>query len=165
MIQRDNGDGTYSSFDENKPMAPIIEPQMIAAYDQLAATLDSPVKKSVQAAIKAFRAGLSVEDTFVLVMQAIRGFSNDPNILAAISALAIVRWAQQWLDEEQTPEVMRKYSHTYYRSLTPDGKLWCESRNPVEVRAQKHPTKKLTYEKYIVHEVSDGWMPWEVWTR
>lgn len=62
-------------------------------------------------------------------------------------------------------EVMRKHVRTWYRSLTPDGKLWCESADPLEVRRMTHPRETLTYEKFLVYEVSDGWMPWEVWSR
>ena len=62
-------------------------------------------------------------------------------------------------------EVMRKHVRTYYHSLTPDGKVWCESSDPLEVRRMTHPTLPLTYEKFLTYEVSDGWMEWEMWTR
>lgn len=101
MIQRDNGDGTYSSFDDVTPLAPMIEPHHIAAFDQLTTALDPPIIKSVMSAVVALRKGLAVEDVFVLVMNAISSWTKDPTILAATTALAITRWAQADSEQEE----------------------------------------------------------------
>ena len=60
------------------------------------------------------------------------------------------------------PEESRQIVRTYYKSLTPNGNMWCESRDPDEVRRHTHPTEKLTYEKFEIYEISDGWQTWEL---
>jgi hypothetical protein len=48
----------------------------------------------------------------------------------------------------------------WYRSLTPDGRVWCESSDPEEVK-QPHPKGvELTFQKMEVRKVSEGWIPW-----
>jgi hypothetical protein len=48
----------------------------------------------------------------------------------------------------------------WFRSLTPDGRLWCESSDPEEV-AEPHPDGiPLTYQKMTIRKVSEGWVPW-----
>lgn len=48
---------------------------------------------------------------------------------------------------------------TYYRSLTPDGKLWCESRDPDEV-VQRSEGEGITFERSDVWMVTQGWKHW-----
>ena len=50
---------------------------------------------------------------------------------------------------------------TYYRSLTPDGKLWCETRDPEEV-IERSQGMDCTFERVDVYEVTEGWQPWDV---
>jgi hypothetical protein len=54
----------------------------------------------------------------------------------------------------------RKLVNTWYRSLTPDGKVWCESRDPDEVQRMSKG-KNCTYEKYETYEVATGWEAWD----
>jgi hypothetical protein len=56
------------------------------------------------------------------------------------------------------PEPVR----TYYRSRTPDGCIWCESRDPDEVRRMKHPVLPITLERMDVYEFTSGWQPWSL---
>jgi hypothetical protein len=53
----------------------------------------------------------------------------------------------------------RRLVRTYYRSLTPDGIVWCESSNPAEVR-RRSEDKDCTFEKISFYEVTAGWEPW-----
>lgn len=65
----------------------------------------------------------------------------------------------------QVPNLSRWERHAsdpvrqYYRSLTPDGKLWCESRDPEEVRRMS-VSKGCTFERLDVYEITEGWKPW-----
>jgi hypothetical protein len=54
------------------------------------------------------------------------------------------------------PEPVR----TYYRSRTPDGMIWCESRDPDEVRRMRHPVLPVTLERMDVYEFTPGWRTW-----
>ena len=51
---------------------------------------------------------------------------------------------------------------TYYSSYTPDGKLWCQTRDPEEVR-ERSKGKDCTFERYDVYErgVTSAWVPVE----
>lgn len=49
---------------------------------------------------------------------------------------------------------------TWYRSLTPDGKLWCESSDPQEV-IERSEGKGCTFQIHRVRLISEGWEPWE----
>lgn len=53
----------------------------------------------------------------------------------------------------------RKLVRTYYRSLTPDGELWCESRDPLEV-IEMSEGQNCTFEVVRFYEVTDGWQEW-----
>lgn len=50
---------------------------------------------------------------------------------------------------------MRELLSTWYRSLTPDGKLWAEGSEPEEILTDKKPG--LTFQKKETYRVSDGW--------
>jgi hypothetical protein len=52
----------------------------------------------------------------------------------------------------------------WYRSLTPDGRLWCESSDPEEVKSERHTSnvdEPLIFQKMEIRKVSEGWVPWE----
>ncbi|MBO0829845.1 MAG: hypothetical protein J2P24_18900 [Streptosporangiales bacterium] len=51
---------------------------------------------------------------------------------------------------------------TLYRSRTPDGAVWCESRDPDDIRRHPHPTEPLTYEQLVTYNLTAGWEPWAV---
>jgi hypothetical protein len=46
----------------------------------------------------------------------------------------------------------------WYRSLLPDGSVWCESSDPDEVLDSETPG--LTFQKKEVYKVSEGWVEW-----
>ena len=50
---------------------------------------------------------------------------------------------------------------TWYRSLYGNGRIWCESRDPDEVREASKKRKDCTFERYDTYEVTEGWQPWE----
>jgi hypothetical protein len=85
-----------------KPDAPkleiIVSPASVAAYDQLAAFFDPRISQTVHAIADAIQLGLSVEDCYVLAIQAIRNFTDEPNLLAAVAALCVVRMSQREVD-------------------------------------------------------------------
>lgn len=53
----------------------------------------------------------------------------------------------------------REVFSTWYRSITPDMKTWCESSSPREV-IERSAGKGCTFERYTKCLVSDGWQPW-----
>jgi hypothetical protein len=53
----------------------------------------------------------------------------------------------------------RKLVRTYYRSVTADGELWCESKDPQEVR-QMSEGKDCAFEVIHYYETTDGWQEW-----
>lgn len=53
----------------------------------------------------------------------------------------------------------RKLVRTYYRSITPDRKVWCESKNPAEVMAMSEG-KDCIFEVMRVYETTDDWEEW-----
>jgi hypothetical protein len=52
---------------------------------------------------------------------------------------------------------------TVYRSLTPDGGLWTESRNPDEIIEQMHGRTDLTLQRLFIYDTvtASGWKPWD----
>jgi len=48
---------------------------------------------------------------------------------------------------------------TYYRSLTLDGSVWCESHNPDEVRKMSEGVDCI-FEVIHHYEQTDGWQKW-----
>jgi len=61
-------------------------------------------------------------------------------------------------ESEQTVTVT-----TVYRSLTPDGGLWTESRSPDEVVEQMHGRTDLTLQRLFIYDTvtASGWKPWD----
>jgi len=55
---------------------------------------------------------------------------------------------------------MDELHSAWYRSITPDGKLWCESSDPKEV-IKRSKGKECTFQIFRIRLVSDGWEPWE----
>lgn len=55
----------------------------------------------------------------------------------------------------------RELVRTYYRSITPDGTLWCESRDLREV-IERSEGLNCTFETMRVYETTDGWEPLSV---
>lgn len=49
---------------------------------------------------------------------------------------------------------------TYYASYTPDGKIWCSTRNPYEVVGRSQHIEGITYTIIEYYEVTDGDLPW-----
>lgn len=72
---------------------------------------------------------------------------------------AIARQVMAWVGIGCTPEGAKR-THSYYRSLTPDGKLWCESKSPDEVREMSEGVD-CTFEVLHFYEVTDGWKDWK----
>lgn len=54
----------------------------------------------------------------------------------------------------------RSKSPRWYRSLTPDGKVWCESSNAAEVLERSYG-EGFTFQ-VLVCTVTESWEPWEV---
>ena len=52
----------------------------------------------------------------------------------------------------------RRVFSVWYRSVAADGSVWCEGRNPEEVR-EMSPGRAL--QKLVTWQVSDGWEPWD----
>lgn len=52
----------------------------------------------------------------------------------------------------------------WYRSVTPDGKVWCESRDPDEV-VEASEGKDCTFWQFPTFTVRAGWQPWDAPTR
>lgn len=50
---------------------------------------------------------------------------------------------------------------TWYRALTPDGKLWCESSSPGEVADAARMYPGSTLHRCEVRLVTGPWEPWE----
>lgn len=50
----------------------------------------------------------------------------------------------------------------WYRSKTPDGKVWCESSYPSDVSEDDKTFTDLTFEKKEVYRVTEGWVEWEI---
>lgn len=86
--------------------------------------------------------------------------SQDSASLAVAAALRSDTGREVVARELQLARPEGKPARTYYRSLEPDGTLWCESRDPVEVRRMTHPDQPLTYERMDVCEATEGWRPW-----
>lgn len=55
----------------------------------------------------------------------------------------------------------RKLVRSWYRSVTPDGTLWCEASDPHEVLDRTNPDEPLAYQRYDVYEITAGWQPWD----
>lgn len=53
----------------------------------------------------------------------------------------------------------REVFSTWYRSITPDQKTWCESSNAREV-VERSAGKDCTFESFTKVLVSNGWQPW-----
>lgn len=56
---------------------------------------------------------------------------------------------------------------TYYRSVTTEGSLWCESGDPEEVRRRSSltPHHSVTidrFERFDVYEFGTGWKRWDL---
>lgn len=54
---------------------------------------------------------------------------------------------------------------TYYRSVTADGVLWCESWDPDEVVRRSSlelatAEGPMTYQRFDVYERGSGWLSW-----
>jgi hypothetical protein len=60
-------------------------------------------------------------------------------------------------DEEKIPA--GDVFNVWYRSLTPDGKVWCESRDPKEVVVMS-AGKGCRFEKLTTYIVHGDWEPW-----
>lgn len=67
------------------------------------------------------------------------------------AVIAAAGWAK-W------PELEPK--KTWYRSLYGNGRVWCESSDPDEVR-EMSKGKDCTFERYDIYEVTERWQPWE----
>lgn len=52
----------------------------------------------------------------------------------------------------------REVVKTWYRSLKPDGSLWCESSNPQEVLEQSD--SDCAFQKLEIIQVTGQWEPW-----
>lgn len=53
----------------------------------------------------------------------------------------------------------REVFKIWYRSLTPDGKLWCESSSPTEV-AESSEGMDCTFQRLVIEMVTNPWEPW-----
>lgn len=53
----------------------------------------------------------------------------------------------------------KSITRCYYRSLTPDNEVWCESRNPEEVIEQSIG-RACVFEKIKYYEDTNGWETW-----
>lgn len=51
---------------------------------------------------------------------------------------------------------------TWYRSYTPDGKVWCESSDPAEV-VERSEGLGCLFERQVIELVTNPWEPWEPW--
>lgn len=56
---------------------------------------------------------------------------------------------------------------TYYRSITTKGDVWCESRDPEEVRRRSsllpHPSVTIDrFERFDVYEFGTDWKRWDL---
>lgn len=64
--------------------------------------------------------------------------------------------------EAAAPHLMADHgrlTRSYYRSITPDGELWCESSDPEEVREMSEG-KECTFQVANVYEIDSGWQEW-----
>lgn len=63
--------------------------------------------------------------------------------------------------EAAAPHLMsdRKHVRTHYRSVTPDGEVWCESKDPQEVRKMSEG-HDCVFEAIKFYETTDGWQEW-----
>ena len=85
----------------------------------------------------------------------------------------LMREASDWARETTTPyavsnlllEIVEAFdslpvSRTYYRSLK-DGKIWCETRHPIEVLSRTLLEEgEIEYEKLETLETNTGWVRW-----
>jgi len=71
-----------------------IDPDEIAAFDQLSADLDPRITLTVEALSFGLRAGMSVEMVFKAAVTALHGSYDSTEILAAVAALTLTRIAQ-----------------------------------------------------------------------
>jgi len=55
----------------------------------------------------------------------------------------------------------RKLIRTYYRSVLPDGSIWCESRDPEEVKRMSEG-RDCAFDKLDIYETTDGWEEWKI---
>lgn len=53
----------------------------------------------------------------------------------------------------------REVFKTWYRSITPDQKTWCESSNPHEV-IERSEGKGCRFERLTTYLVTNEWQPW-----
>jgi hypothetical protein len=80
---------------------------------------------------------------------------NDEDEEIARAVLGVLAEAGRLLPPDEHREIFK----TWYRSLTPDGGLWCESSNPAEVR-EMTTGDGYTFQKLDVVTVRTGWRPW-----
>lgn len=52
-------------------------------------------------------------------------------------------------------------TRTWYRSVLPDGTVWCETSDPAEVVDRSGGHAGMRYQKHETFEVSAGWRPWK----
>lgn len=71
-----------------------IDPDQIAAFDQLAADLDPRITLTVEMLSFALRTGMPIEMVFKAAIQTLHGSYDSTEILAAIAALTLTRIAQ-----------------------------------------------------------------------
>lgn len=48
----------------------------------------------------------------------------------------------------------------WYRALSPDGSLWCESSSPSEVRQSIRGREGYTLEQFTRYLITTPWEPW-----
>ncbi len=53
----------------------------------------------------------------------------------------------------------REWDGTHYRSIRPDGTMWCESKNPREV-IESAEGEGWQFERLDYYRVTAGWQPW-----
>lgn len=77
--------------------------------------------------------------------------------IARVAVAALADAGRLTPDGAEQPRT--KIVRTWYRSLLPDGTIWCESSNGREV-LERSEGVEARYERRVIAEVSGMWEPW-----